>query len=438
MSWWSLSFRVRRFVKGSLWFLPVVGAAAGPVLGVLAVELDGSLLSDNAWTYSEGTASGVLSVIVGAMIGLLGFVVTISVLVVQSATGTLSPRFMWNWYQDPLQKIVLATFIGTLTYSYSLLRQITADEVPHNAVTLAGVLVALCLILLLVYLDRFTHVLRPVGTAEVIARQTLQVLEAFERNRNLRTSASVKGNGDRNPTARVRSTRGGTIQVLDTAGLVRLGRDADCAFTLMYAIGDYVPSGAVLIEVQGGASIPSEERLQHTIGLGRERTMEQDPAFGLRILVDVATRALSPGINDPTSAVEILDYIEDLLRVIGSRELGARGELVDDEGKVRVVIPLRRWEDFLDLGLSEIRQYGADSTQVCRRLRSLLEDLLEEVRPEHRPAVEAQLADLDATVAMISDPVTRAIAAGRDRQGIGSALGSVDGRDRPAPSHADA
>src|SRR6478609_10051930 len=111
--------------------------------------------------YSSSTATGVLTSIIGAIVALLGFVVTIGVLVIQQATATLSPRFMRLWYRDRLQKVVLATFAGTFTYSFALLRRIDTNFVPDPGVTIAGIAVSVSLILLLVYLNRFTHALGP-------------------------------------------------------------------------------------------------------------------------------------------------------------------------------------------------------------------------------------------------------------------------------------
>ena len=125
--------------------------------------------------------------------------------------------------------------------------------------------------------------------------------------------------------------------------------------------------------------------------LGEERTIEQDTAFALRILVDIAIRALSPAVNDPTTAVQVLGAVEDLLLRIGESDLTARGTLRDAGGNARVLIATRCWDDLLALALTEIREYGSTSTQVTRRLRALLEDLAVRVRPEHRAAVAEQL-----------------------------------------------
>ena len=166
---WGIAFRLRQQLKGSMYALPVLGALLGPVLGQLTLWLDRSVQLPEAWSYSAATATAVLSVLVGAMVALLGFVVTIGVLVVQMATGTLSPRYMRLWYRDLLQKVVLATLAGTLTFSFSLLRHVEDTSVPDVGVTLAGVLVTVSLLLLLVYLNRFTHSLRPVAVAATVA-----------------------------------------------------------------------------------------------------------------------------------------------------------------------------------------------------------------------------------------------------------------------------
>jgi uncharacterized membrane protein len=161
-------------------------------------------------------------------------------------------------------------------------------------------------------------------------------------------------------------------------------------------------------------------RLADMIALGDERTIEQDPAFAIRILVDVANLALSPAVNDPTTAVQVLDYLGEALRLVGTTELAVR--TWGDNGRPRrgVVIPARSWEDYLALTVSEIREYGAGGIQIMRRLRAMLEELRDEVRPEFRPAIADELSRLDATVARrYADSVDLDRAGTADTQGIG-------------------
>jgi uncharacterized membrane protein len=427
---WGIVFRLRQQLKGSMYALPVLGALLGPVLGQLTLWLDRSVQLPEAWSYSAATATAVLSVLVGAMVALLGFVVTIGVLVVQMATGTLSPRYMRLWYRDLLQKVVLAILAGTLTFSFSLLRHIEDTSVPDVGVTLSGVLVSASLLLLLVYLNRFTHALRPVAVAATVAdagRRVFQSLPAPE-------AAALGAGGDGGPGERpagpatvVRTARAGAIQAIDERGLLALARGHDCVLVLLHSVGDFVPTGASLVQVHGPAPSTVRRRVRRMFALGRERTIEQDPAFALRILVDIAIRALSPAVNDPTTAIQVLNYIEDLLLVIGRREARGDGELRDPDGRLRLVVPVRHFEQYLDLGVTEIRQYGARSVQVTRRLRALLEELRSEVPPERRAAVEAELCRLEASVATsFADSDDRSMAGESDRQGIG-------GPARPRP-----
>jgi uncharacterized membrane protein len=146
---WAARFELRQYLKGSLWVLPLLGGLLGTVLAQVALVVDDAVRLPPGWNYSGSTASGVLTAIVGAMVALIGFVVTIGVLVVQQATGTLSPRYMRLWYRDRLQKAVLATFVGTFTFAYSLLRRVEDDFVPDVGVTTAGIAVAASIGLLL-------------------------------------------------------------------------------------------------------------------------------------------------------------------------------------------------------------------------------------------------------------------------------------------------
>jgi uncharacterized membrane protein len=425
-------FRARQQLGGSLWLVPFLGAVLGPVLAQLTLWLDRTVQVPEAWRYSAATATSVLSVLVGAMVGLVGFVVTIGVLVVQMATGTLSPRFMRLWYRDFLQKLVLATFVGTLTFSFSLLRRVEEDSVPDLGVTAAGLAVTASLLLLLLYLNRFTHSLRPVAVAALVAGAGRRVIEASPVRPSMATGVAdraLSSMWSAAPTSVVGVARSGAIQAIDERGLVAFARRTQCVLVLAHSVGDFVATGAGLVEVYGTAPHTTQRRLRRMFVLGRERTIEQDPAFALRVLVDIAIRALSPAVNDPTTAVQVLDYIEDLLLVIGRRELGGRGELRDADGRTLVVVPVRRWEDFLELGVTEIRQYGATSVQVPRRLRALLEELRAGVRPEHRGAVDAELYKLEASIAEgFPAGADRALAGASDRQGIGGPAPTRAGR----------
>ena len=164
------------------------------------------------------------------------------------------------------------------------------------------------------------------------------------------------------------------------------------------------------------------------VALGVERTIEQDAAFAIRIMADIAVKALSAAINDPTTAVQALDYLGNVLGLLGSTPLHGPLAFRDQQGTPRLFMPGRTWEDYLTLAVTEIREYGSSSIQVMRRMRALLEDLQESVHPDNRPAVDAEITKLDATVATgFAGSVDKNQAQLPDLQGIGGPAASDAG-----------
>jgi len=224
-----------------------------------------------------------------------------------------------------------------------------------------------------------------------------------------------------------------TIARLDIAALVHLAREADAVIVMESAVGDTLVDDAPLLRVHGTGTQLSARLLRRAIGLEKERTFEQDPKYPLRLLVDVAIKALSPAINDPTTAVQAIDQIEDLLRRLGRAGFDT-GHAVDVNGDVRVVIPMPTWDDYLALALDEIRQYGAGSVQVMRRLRSALVGVSESLQSADRAAaVRKYLTHLDLAIDHSSlDAEDRAVARQEDRQGLGLTRRRVGLSSRPA------
>jgi uncharacterized membrane protein len=416
---WSARFRAREYIRCSLWVVPMLGGVAGVLLSWVSAAIDESVTLPAQWQYTQNTATTLLTTIVGAMVGLLGLVVTIGVLVVQQATSSLSPRFMRLWYSQRLQKAVLAMFAGTFAFAFGNLRRVSETFVPDVGVTLAGIACSGSLVMLLLYLDNFTHHLRPVAVASLVARRGLRVLASAHAVLMSHPDLDVAAVTTGEPVLRVTSPRAGAVQAVHAAGLLAVAERHDCTLVLTCSVGDFVATGVTVIEVYG-RSAPNAEALLGCMAFGVERTIEQDPGFAMRILVDIAIRALSPAVNDPTTAVQILNHLETLLQALSTAPLPGTFSLDDASGRHRVVIPGRRWEDYLELGLTEIRQYGATSPQVCRRLAALLDALAESASPQRQAAVDGQRALLaDSVTQNFPEPAARAQAAHADRQGIG-------------------
>jgi uncharacterized membrane protein len=430
---WSVVFRLRRYLRESLWVAPLIGGVLGWALGVAASDLGTIADLSMRWRYSASTAESVLASVVAASVGLIGFVVTVSVLIVQMATGTFSARYMRIFYRDWAFKAVLAVLIGTFTFSYTLLRHVEADSVPDLGVTLVGAFLGLGILLFVIFLDRAIHRLRPVAVAALVAKAGRRALhEALEEAAKPDAPAVVPApySAPGEPALVVRMERGAAIQAIHVGGLGRWAHANSSLVVLRHPVGDFVSAGAPLIEVYGrDLGADAEKQLRSMIALGVERTIEQDPAFAVRIMVDIAVRALSPAVNDPTTAVQVLDHLEDLLRLVGQIDLSDQGAPIEvmDEG---LVVPVRRWVDYLTLSVTEIREYGAESIQVVRRLRAMLEELAEAVLPERRAAVVDELARLDAVIASRwGGTVDVDLAGVSDRQGIG---GPTPASNRPA------
>ena len=263
--------------------------------------------------------------IIGATAALTGFVVTVTVLVVQMATGTFSARIMRLWFRDRILKVTLAVLVGTLTFSFAVLQRIDEDVVPDIGVTLSGLFISLCVLVFIVFFDQFIRRLRPVAVAADVGRVARST---FEQTRRLGDRPDIRWESATTraePALVVRASRGGAIQAVDPDGLVEWARTHRAELVLPERIGNFVHTGGELIRVYGGEyGDRAAAELEGMIALGEERTFDQDPAFAIRMMVDIANRALSPAVNDPTTAVQVLDHLGEVLGLIGRTDLEQR------------------------------------------------------------------------------------------------------------------
>ena len=184
-------------------------------------------------------------------------------------------------------------------------------------------------------------------------------------------------------------------------------------------VGDFVAVDEPLFKLYGGARAANDETLRATVEFGSERTMEQDPTFAFRIVIDIGLKALSPAINDPTTAVLVIDQLHRLLRLVGKRHLRT-DEISNPSGLLRVIFRTPNWEDFVHLTFSEIRQCGSNNLQIVRRLRAMIENLIHTLPSHRRPALEQQLSLLDREVTrLFRYPEELALARGGNSQGLG-------------------
>jgi uncharacterized membrane protein len=269
----------------------------------------------------------------------------------------------------------------------------------------------LSIIVLILYIDHVGQSLRAAALIESVGQETREVIDAIYGDRGpdpLRHDPGV-----------ILAPESGVLFRIDYDDLVGVARDAGCLIALVPMIGDFVPAGAPLFSVQGDAGSLDVGKVMKTVALGPERTLNQDVAYGFRMLVDVAVRSLSDAF-DPTTAVQAIDRLHDCLRQLARRPFPS-GEYRDEHGTVRLRVAHITWDGYVRLAFDEIRQVGSSSAQATRRVRAALEDLLTVVPPERRAPLERQLALLDGAIAENDWPAEERAGVTSDIQGIGSA-----------------
>jgi uncharacterized membrane protein len=278
----------------------------------------------------------------------------------------------------------------------------------------------------LYFIDYSARLLRPVSIIHRVAEQGFEVLNLIYPAPLSKDEGGSLPHHPLGEPARIvaHSSSSAIVLALDVKSLVAQAKRADGIIELGARIGDFVSQRQPLFRLHGGAATVADHELRRTVAFGRERTIEQDPTFAFRVIVDIATKALSKAINDPTTAVLAIDQLHRLLRSVGRRQLG-NDYIRDAEGRLRVVFPTPYWEDFVQLTCREIRIYGTENLQIARRLRAMIENL-DAVLPEtRRSALRLELELLDRMIERVYLlPEDAALARIADTQGLG---GSAQG-----------
>jgi uncharacterized membrane protein len=371
--------------------------------------------------YTPEGARAVLSALVGSMLTFIVFVLSTTLIVVQLASGQSTPRVIAMVLTTPGVKIALALLTFTFAYTLAALARIE-DRVPDLHVSIAVLLNIVCIVVFFQFVHRLSTGLRPASLIQLVADQAKSVIDdvyplPFDASR---PEQPVGAKLPDKATHVVELTgRSGVVAAFSAPELVRLAMRANVIVQLIPQVGDFVAEGDPLFRVYGDMRPVSADDLRGCVVIGVERTVEQDPRFVFRILVDIASKALSPAINDPTTAVQALDQIQYLLGVVGKRHLD-EGDVRDTAGKLRLVYGTPDWPDFVILAVSEVRQFGAGSLQVHRRLRAMLERLMEVLPEPRRPPLQKELTLLGRAIKReFDDEEDRIRASIADNQGVG-------------------
>ncbi|MGB0119649.1 MAG: DUF2254 domain-containing protein [Solirubrobacterales bacterium] len=423
---WRTRWKIREFVRNSIWVVPAISVILAIILGILVPDLDEKTTGRIGIAYGAGAAQGMLSAMAGGMITFTGFVFSILLLAVQFGSSQFSPRMLRRFLRDPTTKISLGMFMATFIYALFVLRAIQPSDnenfVPDFSVSLAILLLLLSMIMFLRLISRTTQGLRVAAVLGDLGRDGAKVMNTAYPNDFGEVEPGSGGPApvvSEDPVTVRFNQDPGILQSVDFDGVVAIAERAGARVELVPPIGDLVAPGDALFKVHGVDEF-DVTTLQKSVAVGDERTIKDDPAFVFRLLADISSKALSPGVNDPTTTAQALDQIELLLRILVKRDL-TRGEISDAQGVLRFSFPSPCWDDFLSIALDETRIYGEGSIQVSRRLRALLEDLRTLAPASRLPAIEDQIAMLERSInRSFSEDAERLVAGARDRQGIGS------------------
>ncbi len=429
-------FRFRLYTRSSLWVVPVLFVIASIILGYFSRKID-EAFPDVTLGLSTDGARAILETIATGMLTFTGVVFSVVLLAVQFGSSAFSPRLLRTLYRRATIKVAFGTFLFSLIAIGKVSPEPSPGFVPAISVAISIALVLASLLMFVMLLSTVASSLRAAGIVRSIGREGRRVIaemypDRLEGDAPPREPRPVAANW-----AQTVSHKGepGVIVAIDRRALAATARRTGATIEMIPAVGDFVKTGEPLFGVSGAQRQIRNRLLRRAVAYDDERTVEQDPKFAFRLLVDIANKGLSPAINDPTTAVQAIDQVDSLLTQLADRELDV-SITRDHDGRVLLVVPAPRWQDFLELGVGEPLRYGAGSLQISRRLRALLDGLLAAVPTRRRDTVEELLTRLDHSVARsFPDPDERAFALQPDRQGTGSATLELATREDDGGTH---
>lgn len=386
--------RLRSYLSTSLWALPGAILAACVVAAVATTLLDRRLSDDVRWvawlffTGSPEAAREIFSTIAGSMLTITGVVFSITMLVLQLASSQFSPRALRTFLRDAPSKVALGTFVGTFAYALIGLSTVrSTDElefVPRLTVTIAFVLILASLAMFLHYIHHTARKIQVTSIIKSIGEETITAIE-----RRLPEGASVEAVDTAALAAlpyEVKSRHAGVIQGVAEEELVHLSQRDDLVLELTGRVGSFVPLNTTLFRSSRPLSEEQQSKLASHVAIGTERTLEQDIAYGFRELTDIALRALSPAMNDVTTAINVIDAEHDLLIRIG-RRADRPAVQSDSDGVPRLIMQQFAWEDYLDMVFAELSEAGGEYERIRARLSDLAASLVSELPATRAVAV---------------------------------------------------
>jgi len=417
---WNRRYQVKSYLRSSLWIVPLVALLLEQVLGELARTLDARL----TWTGLGLGVTGVqalLNAIVTLTLSFIVFTFGSLLVAIQVASGQYTPRIIaTTLLRDNVIRYTVGLFVFTFLFAIKDLGR-TETTVHQFVVFVAGLLGLICIIAFLFLIDYAARLLRPVSLIRRVGEYGLAVMESVYPERSAEAQSIAGSQQSPGPSERTILHRGKSaiVVAVNVETLLTEAEKAKGVIEFVPEVGDFVGSGEPLFLLHGGADAIDERKLRASVVLGSERTMDQDPLFAFRILADIAIKALSKAINDPTTAVLAIDQLDRLLRSAGTRNLRT-DHILDRAGKLRVIFRTPNWEDFVHLAFTEIRFYGAENMQVARRLRAMILTLTDVLPAQRHEVLCKELELLDRAIERLYVlPEDLKLAKIPDSQGLG-------------------
>jgi uncharacterized membrane protein len=405
------------WLRSSYWFVPSLVTLAAIVLSMTLIELDRSVgRSDDLphWVYS-GSAEGaraLLSAVASSMVTVAGVVFSITMVTLALTSTQFGPRLLINFMRDSGNQLVIGIFIATYMYCLMVLRVVRGGApgfVPHIAVTVALILAATAVLVLIYFIH---HVSVSIQADNVIAAVRLELRDAID--------AQLGGAAPAPPACRAAPWRAedplaigarhsGYVQAIDAGALLHLARRQELYIELTCRPGHFAVAGMAVARVwPPSRAAVAHDAVRDAFLIGTQRTPTQDPEFAVRQLVEVAVRALSPGINDPFTAAACIDWLaESLCRLAAGEPLTA--EHYDEDGALRLVLQTVTFAGIVDAAFNQIRQYGRSSVAVSIRLLEALQLIAAHVRRAgDRDTLRRHVDMVERNAEALAEPFDRA------------------------------
>jgi uncharacterized membrane protein len=421
---WNRWYAARSYFRSSLWIVPLIALVLEQVAIRAVSDVDVPWVPQLART-PAGTI-GEMDTVVTLTISFIVFTFGSMLVAIQVASGQMTPRIIaTTLLRDNTIRFTVGLFVFSLLFASGTRARITED-IPQLAVTVTVVLGILSMTAFLYLIDYTARLLRPISIVWRIGEHGIKVIETVYPNAITTPHIPTVPRWEPGQAERTVEHRGTSAIVLaaNLKKLVSLAQRAEGIIEFVPRVGDFVAVGEPLFRLHGGTASIDDRILRSQAAFGPERTIEQDSTFAFRVIVDVAIKALSKAINDPTTAVLAIDQLHRLLRLVGRRHLHDDA-LYGANRTLRLIFPTPDWEDFVQLTFSEIRLYGAENFQIARRLRAMIENLSSTLPEARRPALRRELDLLDSTLGRLNIlPEDLAIAQRPDLQGLGGSSAS--------------